>query len=134
MGWSVEAQNDFLAGQFGSTRGTDAPDALEFVYFMGDPFDGGTEVTTGAHERVEVSSDDWDAPVDGTVVTTDVIEFAVPSAAYPDTVTHWAAFKVGDTEPYLGFRLDAPIEVTAAGGTAPTLRPKVQTPESVTGG
>jgi hypothetical protein len=134
MGWSIEAQNDFLAGMFGTTRGSQAPDVLEFAYAAGDPFNGGAEITDGGHERVEWSADDWTAPEDGRTFGDGLITFPVPSAAYPDTATHWVAFKVGESEPYMAFALDDAVDITSAGGSAPTLIPRVQTPDAVIGG
>lgn len=116
------AQNAFLDNTLGPDRGVGTPASLDFGLFAGDPRDGGVEVTGSGYARVAWSSDDWGPAADGETTTTADLQAPDPTGAYPDTVTHWAAFD--GTDRWFSGPLETPLDVTSA-GDGPLFRPVV---------
>ena len=112
---STAARNAFLLNSLGPNRGPATPATLEVAMFMGDPNLDGVEVTTAGAARVTWDSDDWEVASDEEIQTTADVVFPDPTDEYPDTVTHWAAFKTGETDHWLSNVLSEGIDVTSAG-------------------
>lgn len=97
----VEAMNASLDNDYGTTRGPNAAASHEVALFMGDPLVDGVEVgatnddgeATG-YARATLPAASWQPAADGEK-TAGLVTFPATTAAYTDSVTHFALITSG---------------------------------------
>lgn len=118
---SVAAQNASLAMSYGASHGSLAPDNLEVALYVGDPANGGTELSaTGGYVAVTVANDGatWpDAPADG-AITSAPIAFAASTDAWSDTADWWLIRDADTGDAWDSGLLSDPVGVFRAGVVA----------------
>lgn len=98
-----------------------APSGFEVALFVGDPADGGSELSgAGGYARVTVPNDSstWpDAPVDGSI-TSALVSFPVSSGAWADSPTHFLLVNADTGDAGDSGLLSDPVTVLGAGVVA----------------
>lgn len=90
---SVAARNASLAMSYGAARGSSAPDNLAVEFWVGDPTDGSSAelASTGGYTAALVANDGtaWPSAPSAGSVTSALVGFAVSTAAWADSPTHF---------------------------------------------
>lgn len=112
----VELANAFLAGVFGPTRGSTAPDSwLVRVWFDNPQADDPTEADFGGYAAVEWDSDFWLTPDGGVVDSDGLADLGTPTTDASDAIRFWSLHRVSDGVLAYSAPVAEAIDVTEGG-------------------
>jgi hypothetical protein len=88
---SEEFKNAVLAGIFGPTRGSTAPDDWDVELYVDNPqVPGASEVDWTGYAAVNWSADDFEAPDGAVVLSVGLVNFGAMSDAGTEAARYWA--------------------------------------------
>lgn len=115
---SVAAMNASLDNDYGSARGSNAPDNLELALFVSDPDAGGLEMTsTGGYARSGpvASATAFPTAASGGAKTSIGWDFGTSSAAWDDVAGFFVIFDADSGDAWDSGPLPVPVSVNGSG-------------------
>lgn len=123
---STAFKNAVLAGMFGTTRGSTAPDSYVVRLWSARPdADGALEADWVGYTPPEWSSDDWDAPDAAQVSSNGLVDFGAPGGAGTVAVRWWGLHDAVTDELEYSGPLSAPLSIAEASVDHVQIRPVV---------